>query len=158
MYRNRDRKELTIHQSNYIHEILFRFKMVDCKPVKTPIDVGGKLKIFRNEGGMNANEYTGKEVLILDYRAAIGALMFLAVVSRPDIAYAVNYLSRFLSGYNHQHCLAVKRIFRYLKLLIDNQSAIRLIKNPEFHQRTKHIDIRHHFVRECYKRKMIKIF
>lgn len=33
---------------------------------------------------------------------------------------------------------------------LDNQSAIKLIKNPEFHKRSKHIDIRYHFVREKY--------
>uniref|UniRef100_A0A1Y1NFD6 Copia protein n=1 Tax=Photinus pyralis TaxID=7054 RepID=A0A1Y1NFD6_PHOPY len=33
-------------------------------------------------------------------------------------------------------------------LLVDNQSAIRLIKNPEFHKRTKHIDTKYHFIRE----------
>lgn len=32
-------------------------------------------------------------------------------------------------------------------LLCDNQSAIRLVKNPEFHQRTKHIDVKYHFIR-----------
>lgn len=32
-----------------------------------------------------------------------------------------------------------------VKFLMDNQSAIRLIKNPEFHKRTKHIDVRYHF-------------
>ena len=36
-------------------------------------------------------------------------------------------------------------------LNVDNQSAIRLIKNPEFHKRTKHIDIQHHYVRELYE-------
>lgn len=35
-------------------------------------------------------------------------------------------------------------------LYCDNQSAIKLIRNPEFHQRTKHIDIRYHFIREKY--------
>ncbi len=29
----------------------------------------------------------------------------------------------------------------------DNQRAIRLIRNPELHQRTKHIDVKYHFVR-----------
>ncbi|KAJ0389139.1 hypothetical protein ATCC90586_010323 [Pythium insidiosum] len=33
-------------------------------------------------------------------------------------------------------------------VLEDNQGAIALAKNPEFHKRTKHIDIRYHFVRE----------
>ncbi|SMY19984.1 unnamed protein product [Zymoseptoria tritici ST99CH_1A5] len=36
-----------------------------------------------------------------------------------------------------------------IPLMIDNMSAIKLTKNPEFHGRTKHIDIRHHFIREC---------
>lgn len=35
-------------------------------------------------------------------------------------------------------------------LFIDNQSAIRLIKNPEYHKRTKHIDIQYHFIRQKY--------
>lgn len=36
-------------------------------------------------------------------------------------------------------------------LFMDNQSAIRLIKNPEFHKRSKHIDVRYHFIREKYE-------
>jgi hypothetical protein len=35
------------------------------------------------------------------------------------------------------------------KLLVDNKSAISLSKNPVFHERSKHIDIRYHFIREC---------
>jgi hypothetical protein len=35
-----------------------------------------------------------------------------------------------------------------VKLFIDNQSTIQLIKNPVFHDRSKHIDTRHHFIRE----------
>lgn len=42
-------------------------------------------------------------------------------------------------------------------LNIDNQSAIRLIKNPEFHKRTKHIDVRYHFIREKYNNGEINI-
>lgn len=37
-------------------------------------------------------------------------------------------------------------------LKMDNQSAIRLVKNPEFHKRTKHIDIAYHFIREKYNK------
>lgn len=33
-------------------------------------------------------------------------------------------------------------------LRCDNQGAMSLAKNPSHHQRTKHIDIRHHFIRE----------
>jgi hypothetical protein len=34
-------------------------------------------------------------------------------------------------------------------LFIDNQSALQLVRNPVFHERTKHIDLRFHFIREC---------
>lgn len=35
-------------------------------------------------------------------------------------------------------------------LFMDNQSAIRLVKNPEYHKRTKHIDIAYHYIREKF--------
>ncbi|KMQ87247.1 retrovirus-related pol polyprotein from transposon tnt 1-94 [Lasius niger] len=173
---------------------------------------------------------------------AVGSLMFLAVVTRPDIAFSVNAVSRHLNCFDVTHWEAVKRIFRYLIstrdldiqykynnegiklegysdadyvsdaatrrsttgyvfnlaggpvsweskrqrmvtlstteaeyvaavrlkkrsglenlngmgcecenptiLHIDNQNAIRLVKNPEYHKRTKHIDIRYHYIKE----------
>lgn len=35
-----------------------------------------------------------------------------------------------------------------ISLFVDNQSTIRLVHNPEFHKRTKHIDIKFHFIKE----------
>jgi hypothetical protein len=37
------------------------------------------------------------------------------------------------------------------EIYIDNQSAIALAKNPVYHERSKHIDTRHHFIREHVK-------
>lgn len=36
-------------------------------------------------------------------------------------------------------------------LHLNNQSAIRLVKNEEFHKRTKHVDTRYHYIRETFK-------
>lgn len=36
-------------------------------------------------------------------------------------------------------------------VLMDNQSAIKLVKNPQFHKRSKHIAIRYHFIRQMYE-------
>lgn len=36
-------------------------------------------------------------------------------------------------------------------LLMDNVGAIKLAKNPEFHKRTKHVEVKYHFVREKYQ-------
>ena len=37
-------------------------------------------------------------------------------------------------------------------LYLDNRSTIDLIKNPVFHGRSQHIDLRYHFIRECVER------
>lgn len=42
-------------------------------------------------------------------------------------------------------------------LMIDNQSAIKLVKNPELHKRTKHIDIHFHFIREKYQENVLSV-
>ena len=39
----------------------------------------------------------------------------------------------------------------------DNQSGIKLSKNPVFHGRSKHIDIRYHFLRDCVQRGTIRL-
>jgi dihydroorotase len=36
-----------------------------------------------------------------------------------------------------------------ITILMNNQSAIQLTRNPVFHDRTKHIDTRFHYIREC---------
>ena len=33
-------------------------------------------------------------------------------------------------------------------IIVDNPGAMKLAKNPQFHNRTKHIDIRYHFIRD----------
>jgi hypothetical protein len=42
-------------------------------------------------------------------------------------------------------------------LYCDNQSAIAISENDKYHNRTKHIDIRHHFVRDVIKNKEIEL-
>lgn len=42
-------------------------------------------------------------------------------------------------------------------LHMDNQSAIRIIKNPGFHKRTKHIDVRYHYIRDTFVEDSFKL-
>lgn len=42
-------------------------------------------------------------------------------------------------------------------IFVDNQSAIKLCKNAEYHKRSKHIDIRFHFVRDVVNRREIEL-
>ncbi|GJS06712.1 hypothetical protein Tco_0363508 [Tanacetum coccineum] len=47
--------------------------------------------------------------------------------------------------------------FKNTKIFIDNESTICIVKNPVFHFKTKHIEIRHHFIRDCYEKKLIQV-
>ncbi|KAM1699905.1 hypothetical protein ACFX2K_031198 [Malus domestica] len=43
------------------------------------------------------------------------------------------------------------------EIYVDNKSAIALAKNPVFHDRSKHIDTRYHYIRECIERKDVQV-
>ncbi|GKD71726.1 putative ribonuclease H-like domain-containing protein [Tanacetum coccineum] len=47
--------------------------------------------------------------------------------------------------------------FMNTKIYIDNESTICIVKNPVYHLRTKHIEIRHHFIRDCYEKTLINV-
>ena len=232
--RDRRNKRMFFHQSSYASKVVSEFKMESDNPVCVPADPNQVLCAPENESVIEK----------VPYRKALGSLMFLAVVSRPDIAYAVNNVSKFLEKHDATHWNAVKRIVKYVAgsidfgivyegasenfdltgytdsdyagdvdtrrstsgfvfflcdravtwccqrqktvtlstmeaeyvaaalaareavwlrqilkdlareqndatcLFIDNQSAIRMLKNLEFHKRTKHIDVKFHFIRD----------
>jgi hypothetical protein len=77
--------EICLSQAEYIREILKRYRMEDCKPVLTPLAVGFKLSELHSE---DDNEDTN-----FPFRELIGALMYVAVGTRPDISHAVSVLS-----------------------------------------------------------------
>ena len=231
---NEESQSIWIGQPAYAENLLRKHGMQDSKPTGTPTDVNSKLQ----PAAIQADPFKQTE-----YRSAVGSLMYLAVSTRPDIAFAVNNLARFNSNPQKEHWTALKRVLRYLKgtlnhgilykqdgldkcvgysdadwagdisdrkstsgyifmlsggaiswssrkqkcvalstaeaeyvalssavqeciwlrqleaelgnaiegpslILEDNQSAIAMAKNPQYHGRAKHIDIRHHFVRE----------
>ncbi|GJV41633.1 putative ribonuclease H-like domain-containing protein, partial [Tanacetum coccineum] len=47
--------------------------------------------------------------------------------------------------------------FMNTKIYIDNESTICIVKNLVFHSKTKHIEIRHHFIKDAYKKKLIQV-
>jgi hypothetical protein len=42
-------------------------------------------------------------------------------------------------------------------LFCDNRSAIKLVRNPQFHQRTKHIDVKFHFIRDLQDERVVDV-
>ncbi|KAE8999256.1 hypothetical protein PR002_g18510 [Phytophthora rubi] len=63
-----------------------------------------------------------------DYRGALGMLMYLATCTRPDLAYALGQLSRFVSKPTTKHVGALKRVLRYL--VGTTEYGIRYLKGP----------------------------
>ena len=77
-----------------------------CRPCSTPIT--------KSEKELNGNE-TEQEDVKFPYRSAVGALMYLMMGTRPDIAYAVGVASRSLENPSRSNVIQVKQIFRYLQ-------------------------------------------
>lgn len=96
---------VTLCQRRYVDDILKRFGMEDCKPVASPVDISLKL---------TADDEVNAQATV-PYREAVGALMHLMCATRPDIAFAVGMVSRFMESPKEMHWTAVKRILRYLK-------------------------------------------
>lgn len=110
---NRDKKtiNLTLSQEQYIEKVLCRFNMKDAKPVKTPLAAHFKLS---SEQSLE-NEEDLKSMEGVPYASAIGSLMYAMVGTRPDIAYAVGVVSRFMANPGRLHWEAVQWILRYLR-------------------------------------------
>ena len=239
--RDRPNKTIRLSQKTYLRKILVDLNMTNLRGAQTPMDPNLTL------------EPAPKDHLAVDseklrYQSAVGSLMYLMLGTRPDIAFAVSQVSRFLSNPTEKHWAAVQRIFRYLKtrpnlgliyrneellgytdanwardndrkstggylyklggaaiswsskrqntialssceaeymaateaakealwirrllnefgyegpkqvtIQADNKSAIALAENPMHHGRTKHIEIRHHFIREKVTEGLIKL-
>lgn len=103
---------IEIDQSHYVKQVIERFGMNGCKPVATPSDVNQKLSVTM---WSEENSLVGK----VPYQELIGSLLYLSGATRPDIAYAVNELSRFNNNHAEVHWTALKRVLRYLKGTID---------------------------------------
>ena len=99
---------MLITQEAYVDAMLTRFNMQDCGFVDTPAAPGTKLE--RTPLGE-----IDEEARKFPYREAVGALLWLARCSRPDILYAVNQLGAHCSNPNSIHVSALKRCLRYVK-------------------------------------------
>ena len=102
--RIRDMRILEISQTAYIDRVLERFGMANCKPVSTPAE--GVLMRLDNAHQGNVDG---------EYMSLVGSVLYAAMVTRPDIAYAVQTLGRHLQASGSEHWVAAKRLLRYLK-------------------------------------------
>ena len=96
-----------ISQTHYIETLLKKYGLQDANPVSTPMDPN--IKLDDPEG--ISEEQGGVEMATHGYANLIGSLMYLAIATRPDIAYTINKLAQFTSAPKPKHWTAVKRIF-----------------------------------------------
>ena len=95
---------LVLRQSHYVDKIMNKFSKNDSYVARTPLDVN--LHMYKNKG---------KSVSQLEYSRVIGSLMYLMSCTRPDIAYRVSKLSRYMSNPNDDHWKGIIRVLRYLR-------------------------------------------
>lgn len=95
---------ITLDQNKYLSNILNKFKMNDCNPVKTPLPV--KLDYY----SLNSDEYYDAPC-----RQLIGSLMYAMLCTRPDLCFAINLLSRFQIKNNKELWQNLKSVLRYIK-------------------------------------------
>ncbi|GJU17228.1 putative ribonuclease H-like domain-containing protein [Tanacetum coccineum] len=88
------------------------------------------------------SDYAGAS---LDRKSTIGAEYVAAASCCGQVLWIQNQMLDY--GYN----------FMNTKIFIDNESTICIVKNLVFHSKTKHIEIRHHFIRDSNEKKLIQM-
>ena len=105
---NRTEGNITLDQEKYIDMMLERFSMDEANDAPTPYEAGTKLS--KSQSPATPDKETVKA-----YQQLVGALMWAATITRPDIAFGVNMCARFMANPGPAHVAAAKRILKYLK-------------------------------------------
>ena len=108
---DRDLDSITIHQAQYMKEILKRFLPDDNVTHLAPADPTGHLVNDQCAKSDEDREFMRD----IPYRQAVGSLLWLALCTQPDISYAVGQVAKFNANPGPDQWKTVLRIFRYLK-------------------------------------------
>jgi hypothetical protein len=109
--RNESTGELKISQKRYSLDLVERFGLSDANP--EPIPMQPNLAQLTAKGIGDTEQEPFEDAT--KYRALVGGLMYLAVVTRPDIAQSVYRLARYMSKPVQAHWEAAKSVLRYVK-------------------------------------------
>lgn len=99
---------IELKQATYAKKLLEKAGMLECNPTKYPMDP--KETLTKDEGSIAVDT--------TQFRSLVGGLRYL-VYTRPDIAYSVGMVSRFMERLTILHQNAAKRILRYVKGTLD---------------------------------------
>ncbi|CAI5969056.1 unnamed protein product [Closterium sp. NIES-64] len=105
--RDRARRTITLTQSHMVQQVLQRFGFTYSSPQSTPLPTGHSLSALPSDESV---EPSGP------YPELVGCLMYLMTCTRPDLAYPLSILARYVAPGRHrkEHMDAAKRVLRYL--------------------------------------------
>ncbi|CAI7826008.1 unnamed protein product [Closterium sp. NIES-54] len=105
--RNRARRTITLTQSHMVHQVLQRFGFQFSSPQPTPLSTSHSLSAPPSDESV---EPSGP------YPELVGCLMYLMTCTRPDLAYPLSLLARYVAPSRHRnlHWDDAKRVLRYL--------------------------------------------
>ncbi|XP_050888779.1 uncharacterized mitochondrial protein AtMg00810 [Lathyrus oleraceus] len=138
-----------INQSKYCKELLKRFEMDGCKEMSTPM--GSGTYVDQDESGCKTDRKSTSGTCHILGNALVSwvckkqACVSLSTAEAEYIA-AGSCCAQIL--WLKQQLCDYRLDLGCIPLRCDNTSAINITKNPVMHLRTKHIDIRHHFLRD----------
>ncbi|GJU66787.1 hypothetical protein Tco_1253046, partial [Tanacetum coccineum] len=105
--------------------------------------------------GAYDNEDMGVEVDLNNFETTMNQTIVANSTTEAEYVAAANCCGQVLWIQNQM--LDYGFNFMNTKIHIDNESTICIVKNPVFHSKTKHIEIRHHFIRDSYEKKLIQV-
>eukprot|EP00873_Tetraselmis_striata_P002937 jgi/Tetstr1/423201/TSEL_001321.t1 len=97
---------IRLSQEQYTLELLEKYGMQDCSPAKTPMG-SGHYKDLASASDADKAPLSREDHET--YRAILGSVNFLAMRTRPDLAFAISVLSRFQSAPQKIHLMQLKR-------------------------------------------------
>ncbi|GJV38052.1 retrovirus-related pol polyprotein from transposon TNT 1-94 [Tanacetum coccineum] len=149
-----------INQSKYANEILKKFNLHKSDHVDTPMVEQTKLD----------EDLLGIPVDQTQYRSMIGSLMYLTAISWSSKKQTSTSISSTKAEYITMSGCCAQILwmrsqlsdygfaYNHIPLYCDNKSAIALCCNNVQHSRSKHIDIRHHFIREQVEKGVVELY
>lgn len=127
--RNRSAKTLMLSQDRYCREILEEFNLLDCKSASCPLPP-------------NATTIPVKDQPVdssFNYRRGVGLLQYLVQCTRPDLAFAVSFLSQFLNNPSKTHQELLTHTLRYVQYSKNFALTLGLV-NSNPHRLIAHAD------------------
>ena len=113
LQREVETKTIRLSQTALIDKVVSIYRQSDAKPATSPMAHGTQL--LRPHPNEQLDDVERERLANIPYRSLVGSLMYIASGTRPDIAFAVGKLSRFLDCYREAHWQAAVRVVRYLK-------------------------------------------